>query len=246
VNCLRAEELLSDYQAGELHELLRREVEAHLATCPDCPALVAALGEIVALLRATRARLELREMEPASDLAARAAAAALAAGRGAPVRRRWRPVLPVRVQTMAAGIAIIATATVLAGRAAWERRWPHRLVSEAATAGVHVLERKDRALEDLRVLRVIVGATFEGRVDRVTDRVDDYRRLLERRRSAAPATAAPAGGRGPAPSGAGDRAPGAGTATPRPVSEAAGSDWASRVGLPHYQNRAAAGNVRQG
>jgi hypothetical protein len=37
------------------------------------------------------------------------------------------------------------------------------------------------------VLRVVVATAFEGRVDRVNDRVDDYRKLLEqRRRQAAP------------------------------------------------------------
>jgi hypothetical protein len=175
-------------------------------------------------------------MEPASGLAARAAEAALRAGPVAAPPSRWRAAIPARLQTMAAGIAIFATATVLAGRTAWERRWPQRLVSEAATAGVHVIERKDRALEDLRVLRVIVGATFEGRVDRVTERVDDYRRLLERRRSSAPA-------------GAGEPAPrtpgaGAGAASPRPVSAAGFAEWAA---LPASSpNRARAGNVREG
>lgn len=242
MNCLRAEELLSDYQEGELHELLRRELEGHLATCPDCPRLAAALGEVLHLLHATRARLAPPEIEPASDLAARAAAAALAAGRKAPAPSRWRGVLPARLQTMAAGIAIFATATVLAGRTAMEKRWPQRLVSEAATAGVHVIERKDRAVEDLRMLRVIVGATFEGRVDRVTERVDDYRRLLERRRSAAPGTTAPTSGthEPPAPGA------GAGAASPRPVSAAGFAEWAAGAAGAYYSNRASAGNVREG
>jgi hypothetical protein len=249
MNCLRAEELLSDYRDGELHELLRRELEAHLVTCADCPRLAEALGEVVELLHATRARLAPPEMEPAADLAARAAAAALAAGRRAPAAPRWRAVLPARLQMMAAGIAIFATATVLAGRTALERRWPQRLVSGAATAGVQVLEHKDRALEDLRVLRVIVGATFEGRVDRVTERVDDYRRLLERRRSATPRTAAPSSGthEGDLP-GAGPRAPGAGagTASPSPVSAAGSWDWAAHAGQASFPNRARLQDVREG
>jgi putative zinc finger protein len=241
MNCLRAEELLSDYQEGELHELMRRELEAHLATCANCPPLAAALGEVLDLLRATRARLAAPEIDPAGDLAARVAEAAIRAGRTAPAAPRWRAVLPARLQTMAAGIAIFATATVMAGRTAMDRRWPQRLVSEAATAGVHVIERKDRALEDLRMLRVIVGATFEGRVDRVTERVDDYRRLLERRRSSTPGTAAPASDR-PQPE---DRAPGAGAgaASPRPVSAAGFAEW---TGHACFANCASTGNVREG
>ena len=231
MNCLRAEELLSDYREGELHELLRRELEAHLQECADCPRLLAALDDVLETLHAARTRLGVPQVDPASDLATRAAAAALAAGRRAPTQR-WRSALPARVQTLAAGIAILATATALAGRTALERRWPQRLISEAATAGVHVIERKDRALEDLRMLRVIVGATFEGRASRVTERVDDYRRLLERRRAASPAT-------GAAPSGHEERAPspGVGAASPRPVS-------AAEQG--YSANRGGSGNVRQG
>jgi hypothetical protein len=191
VNCVRAEELLSDYREGDLHPLLRGELEAHLRTCSECAALLAALDDVLGLLHAARARIRPPEVEPSAGLAERAAQAALAAGRGDTRVRRWRGRLPARVQTLAAGIAIFATATVLVGRNAYERRWPQRMVSEAATMGVHVLERKDRALEDLRMLRVIVGATFEGRVDRVTERVDDYRRLLARRR-AAPGPPSPA------------------------------------------------------
>lgn len=228
MNCLRAEELLSDYQEGELHELLRRELEGHLAACANCAPLAAALGEVLEALHATRARMVAPEIEPASDLAARAAAAALRAGPEAPAAPWWRAVRPGRLQSMAAGIAIFATATVMAGRTAMERRWPQRLVSEAATAGVHVMERKERALEDLRMLRVIVGATFEGRVDRVTERVDDYRRLLERRRAATPAANPPPGSREEQAPGAGAESGGA-----RPVSAS-------------FPNRAGAEFVREG
>ena len=56
-------------------------------------------------------------------------------------------------------------------------------MERASTAGVYLNERKDRLLEDVRILRVVVGAAFEGRLDRVNDRVEDYRRLLERRQS---------------------------------------------------------------
>jgi hypothetical protein len=240
MNCLRAEELLSDYREGELHELLRGELETHLATCHRCAPLAAALGEVLDLLHATRVRLAAPEIEPAAGLAARAAEAALRAGRTAASPSRWRALAPPRLQSMAAGIAIFATAAVMAGRTAVERRWPQRLVSEAATAGVHVIERKDRALEDLRMLRVIVGATFEGRVDRVTERVDDYRRLLERRRSTTTGAAPASGPDEP------ERAPGAGAgaARPRPVSAAGFAGWAA---LPASSpNRARAANVREG
>lgn len=218
--CARAEELLSDYRGGDLHPVLRAELEAHLRTCADCPSLLDALDDVLGVLHAARDRRLGPEIEPAADLAARAAQAALARGREAGRARSWLA-FPGRAPTLAAGIALFATATVIAGRTAIEHRWPQRLVSEAATTGVHLIERKDRAVEALRMLRVIVGATFAGRVDRVSERVDDYRRLLERRRS----SPAPDGGapgrdeRGPSP--------GAGAASPGPVSAAEPADWAA-------------------
>jgi hypothetical protein len=44
---------------------------------------------------------------------------------------------------------------------------------------VYVAERKDRLVEDFRLLRWSCSTAFEGRLDRhlVNDRVDDYRRL---------------------------------------------------------------------
>jgi len=44
MDCLRAEELLSDHLEGALHAILRAEVEGHLAHCADCRALREALG----------------------------------------------------------------------------------------------------------------------------------------------------------------------------------------------------------
>jgi hypothetical protein len=161
VICARAEELLSDYREGDLHEILRGELDAHLRDCAECPRLLDALDEVLGLLHAARDRRTVPEMEPAADLAARAAGAALARGRVAARTRSWSA-FPARMQTLAAGAALFATATVMAGRTALEHRWPQRLVSEAATAGVHVLERKDRALEGLRMVRVVVGATFRA------------------------------------------------------------------------------------
>ena len=57
---------------------------------------------------------------------------------------------------------------------------------DQVTLGVLALLRdaRRRGVEDVRILRVVVGAAFEGRLDRVNDRVEDYRRLLERRKSA--------------------------------------------------------------
>ena len=48
-----------------------------------------------------------------------------------------------------------------------------------------LLARKDRLVEDVRILGVVLGTAFEGRLERVNERVEDYRHLLERRRAGA-------------------------------------------------------------
>jgi len=179
MDCRRAEELFSDDYDATLAEPLLGELRRHLASCDDCRALRLALGEVVEALRAFPV------VEPARDLAARAAAAALARPRL--VRSAPHHVFPVQVpawlQTAAAGLALIATGVLLLaigprapGRAA------NRLVEGTLTASVYIIEKKDRLVEDFRLLKAVIGTAFEGRIDRMNDRVEDYRRLLERRR----------------------------------------------------------------
>jgi hypothetical protein len=104
---------------------------------------------------------------------------AVARDRAAPTRRGRL----LRLQAIAAAVAIAGTTALYATRGPAVRQGA-RLAKRASNAGVYLLERKDRLMEDVRILRVVVSAAFEGRVDRVNDRVEDYRRLLERRRSA--------------------------------------------------------------
>lgn len=118
------------------------------------------------------------ELAPPAGLGDRVAAA-VARERAAPKRfRRLR-----QIQAVAAAVAIAGTTALYATRGPAVRQGA-RFVKRAANAGVYLLERKDRLLEDVRILRVVVSAAFEGRMDRVNDRVEDYRRLLERRRNA--------------------------------------------------------------
>jgi hypothetical protein len=55
-------------------------------------------------------------------------------------------------------------------------------VGQTAAASSSLLERKDRLVEDVRILGVVLSTAFEGRVEKVNERVEDYRRLIERRR----------------------------------------------------------------
>jgi hypothetical protein len=174
MDCRRAEELFSDHLEGSLHEILHAELERHLAQCAECRALRAALAEVHAVLRATT------ELDAPPGLAERAATAALA---GPHVVVRPALVVPPWLQAAAAGFALIALGATLAVIGP-ERptRAAQRLVGQTTAAGSSLLERKDRLVEDVRLLGVVLSTAFEGRVEKVNERVEDYRRLIERRR----------------------------------------------------------------
>jgi anti-sigma factor RsiW len=174
--CRRVEERLSDHLEGTLDPLLDRELRAHLDQCGACRDLRAAMAEVIDALRQPTA-------EPSADLASRAADAALRAYRHRP-RRVGLPTfvgLPPWVLATAAVLALALStglATASGGRGAGPGT---RVAQRISAAGVYIAEHKDRLVEDFRVLRVLVGTAFEGRVDVVNDRVEDYRRMLERR-----------------------------------------------------------------
>ena len=84
-------------------------------------------------------------------------------------------------------------------------RAAQRLVGQTVTAGSSLLERKDRLVEDVRILGVVLGTAFEGRIERVNERVEDYQ---------PPARPAPAPRRRETPKGAAE--PRALPVAPRP------------------------------
>jgi anti-sigma factor RsiW len=184
MDCPRALELLSDHLEGSLHEVLRGEVDAHLAACAGCRALREALFEVVEALHA------FPDLEPSRGLVERVIAATrdLRRLRLAPPPVVVRPavVIPSWVQAAAAGFAMVALGVLLmvvgpdvSARAAT------RLVDRTVNAGSALLERKDHLVEDVRLLGVVLSTAFEGRLEKVNERVEDYRRLLERRREEA-------------------------------------------------------------
>lgn len=178
IDCGRAEELFSDHHEGTLEDLLRADLEAHLAECERCRDLRAALGEVVEALR------NYPVLDPPADLAGRAAATAF--GRASRLASPLRSAggLTGWVFAAVASILIVTTAALLLVHSRGPGRSLRRLTERAANAAIYVAERKDRFVEDFRILKVVVGTAFEGRLDRVNDRMDDYRRLLERRRKA--------------------------------------------------------------
>jgi Putative zinc-finger len=178
MDCPRAQELLSDHLEGTLDRLLKADLEAHLDQCEDCRVLRTALAEVVDTLRAFPA------LEPARDLADRVATTALRTRRPPSAGFRVAVVVPTWLQATAAALALLTTGGVLyATHSEAPSRVAARLVDRTVNAGAYLLERKDRLVEDVRILRVVIGTAFEGRLDRMNDRVDDYRRLLEKRRA---------------------------------------------------------------
>jgi anti-sigma factor RsiW len=177
MDCRRVEELLSDRREGVLDPALAAEIDKHLEECEACRALFEALGNVIEALRSFPV------LEPDSGLADRVATAALARPRPVAVRRPT--LVPSWLQAAAAGFALVAAgAFLLVTGPEAPTRAATRLVDRTVTAGSFLLERKDRLVEDVRILGVVIGTAFEGRLDRMNDRVNDYRQLLERRRNA--------------------------------------------------------------
>ena len=227
-DCAGVEARLSELYEGTLDAAARDEVERHLAACAPCRELYAALGEVLVALR------NAPDLEPARDLAERAASAALSAAEarrrratlrlvlprlGVAAREMFASSVPGTVRGMAAALAVALTGAVFLAQSfvGTPVRAANRVVQRTVTASAYIAERKDRFVEDLRLLRVVIRTAFEGRLDRVNDRVEDYRRLLERRRGTTP-PAGGGGGGGKGEDGGDDHeAPAAGVA-PRPTS----------------------------
>jgi anti-sigma factor RsiW len=190
MDCRRAEELFSDHLEGTLSAVLRAELERHLGSCDACRPL----HEAVALVMGALRRAAPPDAPP--GLAERAALAALRAPRVVEIRPALT--LPHWLQAAAAGFALIALGTTLAVVGP-ERptRAAQRLVSETTILGNGLVERKDRLVEDVRLLGAVLSTAFEGRIEKVGERVQDYKRLLERRKAQPPAEQKQGGTRPP-------------------------------------------------
>lgn len=177
VPCRRAEELLSDHLDGTLDAILDADLRAHVAGCDRCRELREAMVEVLEVLRTAN------DVEPSAGLAERAALAAIRAGR--PRATRHLPAiagLPPWVLATAAVLALaLSTGLVTASGGKGPLGSTGQIARRVSSLGVYIAEKKDHLTEDFRMLRVVVGTAFEGRLDRVNDRVEDYRRLLERR-----------------------------------------------------------------
>jgi hypothetical protein len=186
MDCRRAEELFSDHYEGNLDQPLLAELQDHLHGCESCSRLREALAEVVEALRSSPV------VAPSPDLAARAAEAALSRSRGGTVGRSsgrgsgrlaWPgsamplPIAAALIMGLAATLGLASSRLGPLGRT-------ELLMEQTVTAREYLLERKERLVEDIRILQVVIATAFEERLDRVNDRVDDYRRLLQERKDA--------------------------------------------------------------
>jgi anti-sigma factor RsiW len=178
MDCSRARELFSEHLDGNLDPSLRGELHDHLVTCRACAALRAAFGEVVDALRTAP------ELPVPLGLVDRVIEATRRLGKP---RVGFRPpAMPGWMQAAAAVVAVALTAGALSVLSPDTRARFARMRQRTERFGIYLAERKDRTVEELRLLRIVVGTALEGRVDRVNDQVEDYRRLLERRRAAEP------------------------------------------------------------
>ncbi len=174
MSCERARELFTDHLEGRLDPSLRQVLHDHLVTCAACAALRAAFGEVVDTLRSTP------ELPVPLGLVERVIEATRRLPRASALRP---PRMPLWMQAAAAVLALALTGGVLALLRPETQASLTRLWLRTQRFGVHAAERRDRAVEELRLLRILVATAFEGRLDRVNERVEDYRQLLEKRRA---------------------------------------------------------------
>jgi uncharacterized membrane protein len=198
MDCPRSQELFSDHLEGTLHEILRAELEAHLSDCEECRSLQGTVAEVVEALRAYPA------LDPPGTLVDRVIAAIRVTPRSWPIPRavivRPAVVIPAWMQAAAAGFALIALGVLLmvVGPESSTRAATH-LVDRTVNAGTELIDHKDRMVEDVRILGVVLTTAFEGRLERVNERVEDYRRLLEQRRNEGQVDSKRGSGARPAP-----------------------------------------------
>jgi hypothetical protein len=104
------------------------------------------------------------------------------------------------MQAAAAGFALITLGVLLmvVGPEA-PTRAATKLVDRTVSAGSEIIQHRDRMVEDVRILGVVLTTAFEGRLERMNDRVEDYRQLLERRRAGEQEDSKRGSGIGPRP-----------------------------------------------
>lgn len=173
MNCRRSQELMSDFVEARLAPPLARELENHLASCPECRELVGALRDVVTTLRSFHSpepperltEIILERTRP--FLQATRAAVEEDPFSGATFRRT--------ASSWLAAAAVLAAVLVWRPPAlveGWSRR-VSQTAHQAYSLGVRSYHRGERWVEELNVLRMTVEVAFENRLDRINERLRD-------------------------------------------------------------------------
>lgn len=179
MECRRAEELLSDHVEGQLGPPLLGELEGHLAGCAACRRLRGSLEEVLEAL----AELRRAEAPVPAGLAERVAARTWS--RRAPARPAHAPLSAL--QAAAVFLAVLAAWSALGGLSPTAaRRLSAQLLERGSTTSAYLREGKERLVDEVRLLNVVLGTAFEDNLERVGQRVEDYRRLLAPRPGRSP------------------------------------------------------------
>jgi hypothetical protein len=172
MKCRRSEELFSDYREGVLPVPLRKDLEQHLESCPECASLMNCFHDVMETLGS------LPRPQPSPDLAekildrvhrklgSRRDEILSFPGFALPARVNWAV-----WAAAAAFVAILFLRPPAFVSALGEH--VNRMGHQTYSFGIRVYQGSERLIDELNVLRMTVGVAFEDRLDRLNERLKD-------------------------------------------------------------------------
>ena len=165
MKCQRSEELWSEHLEGRLPPPLLRDLEEHLAGCPDCGTLLDTFREIILVLES------LPRPQPASDLLERILTDSQPTLARLRERANWWAAASWG-NWAAWGTAAALVAVLLLGPEETISRM-RQLGHQAYAFGLGLYHDTEALIDGLNVIRITVGVAFEDRLDRLNQRLQD-------------------------------------------------------------------------
>lgn len=172
MKCRRSEELWSDYLDGQLPSPLVKDLEDHLATCLDCPALLDTFRVVVDRLRS------LPRPQPSPELAGRILAASRPSleklHRADASQPSFAGLSWTHWAAWGAAAALVVLVFVRPGKPLSELGYQlNQFGHKTYSFGLRVYRDTEGLIDELNVLRMTVGVAFEDRLDRLNQRLKD-------------------------------------------------------------------------